>query len=59
MPHFQIDLERSFFAFDDYSIAVNLESFVLQNLPETRQVSVLGRFQFSRYLQVTFLSKLD
>jgi hypothetical protein len=59
VPHFQVDLERGFFAFDDYSVATDLEPFVLQNLLEARQVSILRRFQFSSYLKIAFLSELN
>jgi len=59
MPHFQVDLEGGFFAFNDYSVAADSEPFILQNLLEARQVSILRRLQFSGYLQIAFLSEFD
>lgn len=59
VPHFQVDFECGFFAFDDYSVATDLEPFVLQNLPEAWEVSILRRSQFSRYLEIAFLSQLN
>jgi len=59
MPHFQVDLEGGFFALDDHSVATDFESFILQDLLEARQVSILRRLQFSGYLQIAFLSELS